>query len=349
MTSNSDRPTSSSLPSLALARDIDPLLKDLSEKKQSFKRNVVSLAAELKDVRNRLALKEQSYAKETLTRQEVEAKAKNMEQEIRRLQKSLEERNGQIEASTSAAEKYLKELDVLRSQLTATQAMADASAVSAQSAQLQCLSLLKELDEKNSLLKEHESRVLMLAEQFDSLQMDLQARKSSQKQLKDEVARVERDIMEAVAKAEAAKDCELRKMLEEISPKNLEEMNKLLAVKDEEIAKLKDEIRISSFHWKQKTKEMEAQIEKHRRADQELKKRVLKMEFCLQEARSQTRKLQRVGERSDKAIKELRDQLATKQQGAAESCEKQNFWESSRFKILVSMSMLVLVLFSKSY
>ncbi|KAF5202385.1 hypothetical protein FRX31_008028 [Thalictrum thalictroides] len=36
------------------------------------------------------------------------------------------------------------------------------------------------------------------------------------------------------------------------------------------------------------------QLEKHQRADHELKKRVLKLEFCLQEARSHTRKLQRV-------------------------------------------------------
>lgn len=36
------------------------------------------------------------------------------------------------------------------------------------------------------------------------------------------------------------------------------------------------------------------QLEKQRRTDQELKKKVLKLEFCLQEARSQTRKLQRV-------------------------------------------------------
>lgn len=51
------------------ARDIDPLLKDLNEKKQSFRRNVVSLAAELKAVRSRLASQEQSFAKETITRQ----------------------------------------------------------------------------------------------------------------------------------------------------------------------------------------------------------------------------------------------------------------------------------------
>ncbi|KAJ0110322.1 hypothetical protein Patl1_00383 [Pistacia atlantica] len=49
-------------------RDIDPLLKDLKEKKQSFGRNVVSLAAELKEVRSRLASQEQSFVKENLTR-----------------------------------------------------------------------------------------------------------------------------------------------------------------------------------------------------------------------------------------------------------------------------------------
>lgn len=48
--------------------ELDPLLKDLTEKKLSFKKNVVSLAAELKDVRRRLALQEQSFTKETHTR-----------------------------------------------------------------------------------------------------------------------------------------------------------------------------------------------------------------------------------------------------------------------------------------
>lgn len=51
------------------ARDMDPLLKDLNEKKQSFRRNVVSLAVELKEVRTRLASQEQSFTIETLTRQ----------------------------------------------------------------------------------------------------------------------------------------------------------------------------------------------------------------------------------------------------------------------------------------
>ncbi|XP_022719611.1 nuclear envelope-associated protein 2-like isoform X2 [Durio zibethinus] len=240
-----------------------------------------------------------------------------------------------------------RELDDLRSQLSVNQANADASAASAQSAQLQCLALLKELDEKNNSLKEHEDRVTRLGEQLDNLQKDLQARESSQQLLKDEVLRIEHDIMQAVARAGANKDCELRKLLDEVSPKNFEKINKLLIVKDEEIAKLKDEIRIMSAHWKLKTKELESQLEKQRRADQELKKRVLKLEFCLQEARAQSRRLQRMGERRDKALKELRDQLAAKQQCGAMGNEKQNFWETSGFKIVVSMSMLILVVFSK--
>ncbi|KAJ1425551.1 myosin-11-like isoform X1 [Sesbania bispinosa] len=347
----SEKPASpQNLPLTSIAaRDVDPLLKDLNDKKQSFRRNVVSLAAELKELRSRLASKEQSYAKEILTRQEAETNAKSMELEIDRLHKKLEEKNDQIQASTSSAEKYLMELDGLRTQLVATRATADASAASAKSAQLQCLELLKELDEKNSSLREHEDRVIRLGEQLDNLQKDLQARESSQKQLKDEVMRIEHDIMEALAKAGENKDCELRKILDEVSPKNFEKMNKLLVVKDEEIAKLKDEIKIMSAHWKLKTKELESQLEKQRRADQELKKRVLKLEFCLQEARSQTRKLQRMGERRDKAIKELRDQLAAKQQRGVVTEEKQNqnFWDTSGFKIVVSMSMLVLVVFSK--
>ncbi|KAG5525542.1 hypothetical protein RHGRI_031996 [Rhododendron griersonianum] len=278
---------------------------------------------------------------------EAEIRAKNTEEEMLRLQKSLEERNGQLQASASSSEKFLKELNDLKSQLSATEATADASAASAESAQLQCFVLLRELDEKNSTLKEHEVRVNRLGEQLDLLQKDLQARESSQRQLKDDVLRIEHDIMQAIAKAGANQDCELRKLLEEVSPNNFEKINRLLSVKDQEIAKLRDETRIMSAHWKIKTEELESQLEKQRRADQELKKRVLKLEFCLQEARAQTRKLHRMGERRDKALKELRDQLATKQQGGASGIGKQNLWETSGFKIVVSMSMLTLILFSK--
>jgi len=151
-------------------------------------------------------------------------------------------------------------LDDLRTQLIITRATADSSAASAQSAQLQCFELQKELDEKNNSLREHEERVIRLGEQLDNLQKDLKARESSQKQLRDEVFRIEHDIMEALAKSGENKDCELRKLLDEVSPKNIEKMNKLLVVKDDEIVRLKDEIKIMSAHWKLKTKELESQV-----------------------------------------------------------------------------------------
>ncbi|KAJ6775649.1 NUCLEAR ENVELOPE-ASSOCIATED PROTEIN 1 [Salix purpurea] len=96
-----ERSSSTSAP----VRETDPLLKDLNEKKQSFRKNVVSLAAELKEVRNRLASQEQSFAKETETRHDAENKARIMEEEISRLQERLEERNGQLQVSASTADK----------------------------------------------------------------------------------------------------------------------------------------------------------------------------------------------------------------------------------------------------
>ncbi|KAK9151979.1 hypothetical protein Syun_010288 [Stephania yunnanensis] len=103
-----------------------------------------------------------------------------------------------------------------------------------------------------------------------------------------------------------------------------------------------------SAHWKFKTKELESRMEKFKKTDQELKKRVLKLEFWVHEARSQNRKLQRKGERREKDLNELRYQLAMKKYESCSNTEKQtNFWESSGFKFVASMSMLVLVAFAK--
>ncbi|KAL8114967.1 nuclear envelope-associated protein 2-like [Apium graveolens] len=329
------------------SREIDPLLKDLSERKQSFRQNVVLLAAELKDVRSRLASQEQSFVRENITRQEAEMRVNDMKEEIYRLHMCLDERNGKFQEAASTAEKYLKDVDDLNSKLSATQATADDNAALAQSSKYQCLLLLKEIDEKNNALEEYEVQVSKLGEQLDLLQKDLQAREISQKQLKDEVLIMEHDIMHSLAQTGGSCDCELRKILDEVSPKNIYNINKLLNAKDEEIVKMRDEIRIMSAHWKLKTKDLESQLERHQRADQELKKRVLKLEFCLQEARAQTRKFQKMGERRDKALKELRDQLAAKQQAEVSGDTKKNIWEGSGFKIVISMSMLILVVFSK--
>ncbi|KAG0452279.1 hypothetical protein HPP92_025769 [Vanilla planifolia] len=322
--------------------ELDPLLKDLNEKKQSFRRNVISLAAELKEVRTQLASQEESFARETQLRQVAESKTKNLEKEIGTLQRFLNHRDYQLQVSSLASEKYLKELDDLRSKLSVTHATAEASAASAQSAQAQCLSLLKELDEKNCCIKENELRVVSLGEQLDLLQKNLQERELSQKQLKEHVLEIEKEIHCAIAKAGDTQDCELRGLLDEVSPRNFEKLNKLLISKDHEIAQLKDEISLLSTHWKQKANEVESQLEKQKRADQELKKKVLKLEFCLQETRTQMRKLQRAGEKREMALKELREQIAIKQHGEVSRHDK-NFWESTGFKVIVSMSMLLLV------
>jgi chromosome segregation ATPase len=126
---------------------------------------------------------------------------------------------------------YLNELDDLRTRLSSTRATAEASAASAKSAQQQCLSLLKELNEKDKSLKEHEIGVNKLDEQLDLLQKDLHARELSQRQLKDEVIRIETDIMDAVAKAGSKSD------------------------KDNELLKI-----LLSAHWTNKTKELESQV-----------------------------------------------------------------------------------------
>lgn len=151
-------------------------------------------------------------------------------------------------------------MDEIRLQLANTQELADARAVLAQSSKLQCLVLLKELDEKNSSLKEQKIHVNNLGEQLNLLQKDLMARESLQKELKDEVLRMEQDIMQAVAKAGASGDCELRKILDEVAPENFDKINKLLSAKDEEISNLKCEIHIMSTHWELKSKELESQV-----------------------------------------------------------------------------------------
>ncbi|CAG7868406.1 unnamed protein product [Brassica rapa] len=319
--------------SVSLREEDDPLLKDLSEKKQSFRRNVVSLAADLKQARTRLAEQERSCSQEVISRQEAEARVKRMEDEMLELAKELNKKVEQIRASDLATEKYVKELGEIKSQLAATHATAEASALSAESAQSQCRLLSKHLHERTSSLKEQEDQVTRLGKKLENLQKELEARESSQKQLRDEVSKVE-----GVASV----------LLEEDSPKNFERINKLLKAKDDEIARLRDELKIISAHWRFKTQELEdQQVENQRRINQELKKKVLKLEFCLGETRIQTRKLHKIGERNAVAIQELKKQLAAKKQHEAGPFNNQNFWDKSGFKVVVSMSMLILVAFSR--
>lgn len=170
---------------------MDPLVKELTEKKLSFKRNVLSLATELKDARGRLAVQHQLCARQAKACEAAEAKARAMEEQQQQLLSHLP-------ASMQATEEELARLQGL-----------------------------------------------------------LQATDLSQQQLRQRLL-------------------------------SLEDLDSLRA------KELRDEMRILSAHWLHKSKDLDAQLDKQRRADQELKKKLLKLDFCLQESRSQIRKLHRV-------------------------------------------------------
>ncbi|KAF0916960.1 hypothetical protein E2562_015129 [Oryza meyeriana var. granulata] len=159
--------------------DLDPLLSDLVEKKLSLRRSLAWLDAELKDARFKLSSKEQLLAQESENRKKfAESKARSMEEKVRELHKCLQDKDEQLRASASlcSTEQYLcfHKLDVLRSQLSFTQATEEASAASAMLAQLQCLSLSGE-HEKNTL-GECELQVKTVEEQLDLVQKHLEAK-----------------------------------------------------------------------------------------------------------------------------------------------------------------------------
>jgi len=54
-----------------------------------------------------------------------------------------------------------------------------------------------------------------------------------------------------------------------------------------------------------------------------------------------------MGEKRDKALKELMDQVAMKQPNSSFRGIKENFWENPGFKFIASMSMLALVILAK--
>jgi hypothetical protein len=54
-----------------------------------------------------------------------------------------------------------------------------------------------------------------------------------------------------------------------------------------------------------------------------------------------------MGEKRDKALKELMDQVVMKQPNDLCRGGKENFWENQGFKFVASMSMLALVILAK--
>ncbi|XP_015695292.1 nuclear envelope-associated protein 3-like isoform X2 [Oryza brachyantha] len=162
--------------------ELDPLLSDLAERKLRLRRSLVWLDAELKDARAKLASKEQLLAQESENSKLAESKARSMEEEVRRLKKCLQDKDEQLRASLCSTEQCLlvHKLDVLRSQLSITQATGEASAASAMLAQLQCLSLSGGHENEKNVLGENELQLKTVEEQLDLVQQYLKTKKLSQ-------------------------------------------------------------------------------------------------------------------------------------------------------------------------
>lgn len=157
---------------------------------------------------------------------------------------------------------FRNELDGLRSQLSAIQATAESTAVSAKSMLLHCSCLLGKLNDKNNLMTEGEFLVNPVAEQLNQLHKYLKSTDPSLRQFKDYYfSRTESDITDAFAKAGFDNVNEILKIHSDVLSKNSENIDQDLIFEDDGVAKLREDIRVLSAHWENRSKELESQVD----------------------------------------------------------------------------------------
>ncbi|BFI34019.1 hypothetical protein MPTK2_4g20150 [Marchantia polymorpha subsp. ruderalis] len=321
------------------------LFKEVYEKKQNLRRiasEVGVMAAELQKVRSRAVAREAALQEEAAKRQVAEAQARELARQLEQMHKSQEDTSSQAQSSATLVEKYAIEIAELRDRLSVSEEVAEAMTGSAHSAQLQVEALLKEIEEKNLELQEQRNLIVILEEQLRELQDELRRKESSQKQLRFEVQDLESQIEMSLGRSYVSKECEFRKLLNEVSSRNIEHLERYLLAKDDEIARLKQDVKVAGTELRLKTLELDAQLERQQRADQELRKKVVKLELSLQEARSQAKKLKKMSERKDKEIQNLRAQVWLRE-AANDSSKGAQFWNNFRLPTVLSMSALALV------
>ncbi|KAH7307002.1 hypothetical protein KP509_22G041600 [Ceratopteris richardii] len=267
-----------------------------------------------------------------------------MGKELEMLQKSLGDKNSLVFSSAALAEKNFHNLVDRSVNSGMVSEEVDIHAASVVTTQVQCNVLEKELEIKNEALVRQEAYVTKLDQQLLHLHLELQNREDSKQHLKHEVEKMEAEMKIAVYRMTNQKASELHSSLKEVKSKNTGHLMKNLVEKDEELARQREELRTLSAQLKMKARELQVQMDNHRKADQELKKRVIKLEFLLREARIQARKLQKVVEKKEKDLKDLQTQLAS---NASVLKRTAGFWGSSVFKFAASASALVLFIFMK--
>ncbi|KAJ7559948.1 hypothetical protein O6H91_04G108000 [Diphasiastrum complanatum] len=238
------------------------ILQDIQEKKKNLRQiasEVGIMAAELQDVRKRMAAQESALVLETSKREMAELNARNVERQLEQLHKSLDEKNIQAQNSALVAEQYLKELVDARGQLADAQALVDSKSESALSAQFQ-LNLSKELEEKALLVHERDREIVVLKQQLSKLRQDLHQSESSQKELRGEVERLQAEVQVAIGKANPYSSSTVEKFLGEVSSRSAEQFAVHLNAKNEEITRLKEEVKLVSAQLNFKALELKAQV-----------------------------------------------------------------------------------------
>lgn len=324
-------------------------LKGLHEKKDNMKRlmlQVASMATELQRAHSRAAEQEMLLANEVVQRQIVEKNSRVMEREVEELRSKCEKKKAQAHSSSVVAEQYLKELQAARANLAVAEARA-CSASTTCAPRTEYERLRGEADERDAALEETKRSVAALEEEVGTLRRDLERQRELQGELEAEVEDLEAELERCAARARCNKEAEIRKILETLERKDCEKLEARLAEKDEEVSRLREEAESKSSEAKLEAEALRAQANTRSKEEVELRRKLCKLEFWLQESRSHARKLQKAIEQKDKEVKHLRGQvwLLKGSQTSAASSSKHKFWMWKALKLptFLSISFIVLV------
>ncbi|WVZ71502.1 hypothetical protein U9M48_020085 [Paspalum notatum var. saurae] len=237
-------------PSSSSSSELDPLLRDLVEKKLSLKMHVISMAAELKDARDRLASHELNDKDNMMS--EGEFPVNNVAEQF----------NHHLHESRDPSRGQCKYYYSLRTESDTTDAFATAGCHNVN----EILNILYDVATKNR----------------ENINQDL-------------VFEDERVMHRYWILIFRYGDTAYRKSIGVSKyPIRIGTSVQYRCIVAEECMRVvfEDEHQPGSALWENKIKDLESQLGKHRRAVQELKGRLLKLEFCIQEQRPHLRKLQ---------------------------------------------------------
>ncbi|KAJ4755252.1 hypothetical protein LUZ62_089657 [Rhynchospora pubera] len=126
----------------------------------------------------------------------------------------------------------------------------------------------------------------------------------------------------------------------------IENIHYTFTAKEREVAKLMKNFRMLSAYWRCKIKDLEAKLEMNRSLDEELKKKVLKLEDSLQQSQSQLLILRKIEAKRDETIEQLARSITRKHYSKNSNFKYVNgFWDASCTKFALSVSVTMILYF----